>query len=97
MTDPLEVLNWHEERSDDSFKRIPELLYRCPGPLNLSAQQILDWMEEMRPGIEWQEGDDYVLSGVLLTVPEIGRTFGKTLDDAVCLAAAKWKRMNDEI
>lgn len=67
---------------------------RLPAPLNLSGQQVLDWIEEMRAVIEWQDGDDYVLSGVYLTVPEMGRTFGKTLHDAVCLAAAKWKELN---
>ena len=103
MTDPLEVLYWHDmsatkqkERSDESFKALRkfELVERRPAPLNLSAQQVLEWLEEMQPVIEWQEADEYVLAGVYLTVPEINRTFGKTLKDAVCLAAAKWKGEN---
>ncbi len=98
----LEVLYWHDmnaikqpERSDKSFKRKFDLVYKDPAPLNLSAQQIQDWIEEMRPEIKWQSGDEYVLSGVYVTLPEISRTFGKTLKDAVCLAAAKWKGENE--
>lgn len=99
MTDPLEVLNWHEsarERSDESFKALRkfELVERRPAPLNLSAQEIQDWLEEMRPDVRWQHADEYVIDGVYLTVPEIGKTFGKTLEDAVCLAAAKWEQIN---
>ena len=106
MTDPLEVLYWHDmnaikqtERSNESFKarRRSALVERRPAPLNMSAQEMWDWIEEMRPEINWQEADVDVIAGVYLTVPEIGRAFGKTLKDAVCLAAAKWKRINDEI
>ena len=89
MTDPLEVLQWHERRR--------ELVYKSPAPLNMSTQEMWDWLEEMRPVIDWQAGDEYVLSGVRLVCPEISKTFGRTLKDAVCLAAAKWKRINDEI
>lgn len=100
MSDPAEVLQWHDEareRSDASFRRRLNLAYKDPAPLNLSTQEMWDWLEEMQPEIDWQEADEYVLSGVYLTLPEMGRTFGKTLNDAVCLAAAKWKRINNEI
>lgn len=86
------------ERSDAQVKaqsRRFALVEHRPAPLNLSAQQILDWIEEMRPEVKWQEKDVDTISGVYLTVPEIGRTFGKTLEDAVCLAAAKWKEASE--
>ncbi len=98
MTDPLEVLNWHDkERSDRSFKRRPSLVYKDPAPLNMSTQEMWDWLEEMQPALDWQEADVDVIAGVYLTIPEISKTFGRTLKDAVQLAAAKWERFNDGI
>jgi hypothetical protein len=103
MTDPLEVLQWHEserERTDSQViaqGRRFQLVEKRPAPLNMSIQEREDWIEEMRPVIEWQEGDEYTISGVYLTLPEIGRTFAKTLREAVCRAASKWKELNNDI
>lgn len=70
------------------------LVEKRPAPLNLSDKEILDWLNEMRPILEWQNRTDHGLDGVWLDIPEISVTFGRTIEVAVCLAAAKWKESN---
>jgi hypothetical protein len=65
-----------------------------PVPLNMTDKEILDWLDEMQPKVDWEKGNANQISGVFLDVPEIGRTFAKTLREAVCRAEAKWKEVN---
>jgi len=69
-------------------------LERSPAPLNMTDKEILDWLDEMQPKIDWEKGDANHISGVFLEVPEIGRTFAKTVREAICRAEAKWKEEN---
>jgi hypothetical protein len=66
-----------------------------PAPLNMTDKEILDWLDEMQPKVEWEKGDANHISGVFLDVPEIGRTFAKTVREAVCRAGSKWKEANE--
>lgn len=65
-----------------------------PAPLNLTDTEILDWLGEycdqavyIRPTLEY-------LGGFTLYCDEI-KTGGPTLREAVCLAAAKLKEINE--
>jgi hypothetical protein len=100
MTDPLEVLNWHEsarERSDESFKALRkfDLVERRPAPASLTDTEVLDFVEEYCELVSYVRPTPEYRGGYTLDVDGITTTRGDTLREAACLAAAKFKEINE--
>jgi hypothetical protein len=101
MTDPLEVLHWHEssvpvERSDESFKALRkfELVERRPAPASLTDTEVLDFVEEYCELVSYVRPTDQYRGGYTLDVDGITPIRGATLREAVCLAKAKFDEAN---
>jgi hypothetical protein len=100
MTDPLEVLHWHEsarERSDESFKALRkfDLVERRPAPLNLTAQEQLEFLSEYCDGYQHVAATPTTPEVYIIWSDCIQTTRGRTLTEAICQAAAKWKALNE--
>jgi hypothetical protein len=102
MSDPAEVLQWHEEareRSDESFLAIDRkfsLVERRPAPLNLTLAEQMEFLSEYCDGYQHVAKTPLTPAVFILWGEGFQTTRGKTLSDAICLAAARWKEMNDE-
>ena len=67
---------------------------RRPAPLNLSDSEILDWLSEYCDQAVYTRPTQQCRGGFTLYCDEI-RSSAVTLREAVCLAAAKWKEVNE--
>ena len=67
---------------------------RRPAPLDLSDKEILDWLAEYCDQAVYNHPTPHYGGGFTLLCDEI-KTSGPTLREAVCLAAAKWKEVNE--
>lgn len=67
---------------------------RRPAPLNLSDKEILDWLGEYCDQAVYTPPTPHYRGGFTLFCNEI-KTSGATLRETVCLAAAKWKKVNE--
>ena len=67
---------------------------RRAAPLNLSDTEILDWLSEYCDKAIYKRPTPQSLGSFTLYCDEI-RSSASTLREAVCLAAAKWKEVNE--
>lgn len=65
-----------------------------PAPLDLSDTEILDWLSEYCDQAVYTRPTQQCRGGFTLYCDEI-RSSAATLREAVCLAAAKWKEVNE--
>ena len=65
-----------------------------PAPLDLSDTEILDWLSEYCDRAIYNNPTSQSCGGFTLYRDEI-RSNASTLREAVCLAAAKWREVND--
>ena len=65
-----------------------------PAPLDLSDTEILDWLSEYCDQAVYNHPTSQSCGGFTLSCDEI-RSSASTLREAVCLAAAKWREMNN--
>lgn len=65
-----------------------------PAPLNLTDAQILDFMDEYVDQLIYTRPTPNAVGGFTLKVYD-QETTAHTLRDAACLAAAKWKEVNE--
>ncbi|SEK61240.1 hypothetical protein [Nitrosovibrio tenuis] len=67
---------------------------RHPAPLGLTDTEILDWLGEYCDQAIYNRPTPHYRGGFIVYCNEI-KTSGATLREAVCLAAAKWKEVNE--
>jgi hypothetical protein len=67
---------------------------RVPAPLDLSDSEILDWLGEYCGQVVYNRPTLHYQGRFTLYCDEI-RTSGRSLREAVRLAAAKWKEANE--
>lgn len=65
-----------------------------PAPLNLTDTEILDWLNEYCDQAVYNRPTPEYRGGFTLYCYDV-RTNGRTLREAVCLAAARWKEANE--
>jgi hypothetical protein len=96
MTDPLEVLQWHDERSDESFTALRkfDLVEQRPAPASLTDTEVLDFVEEYCELVSYVRPTEQYRGGYKLDVDSITPTRGATLREAACLAKAKFDEAN---
>jgi hypothetical protein len=104
MSDPAEVLQWHEssvpaERSDDSFllgERKFSLVESRPVVRELTDTERFDFLDEECLGISEKEASS-VTPRVVTVTCKYGNITGKGRDwrAAVDMAFAKWKEENE--
>ncbi len=88
MSDPIEHLRWHEWARDAWTEK-------RPAPLDLSDKEVLDWIGEHAEQAVWSPGTDERTGCWNIYCDEFdGPARGKTLREAVKLAAAKLKEIN---
>ncbi len=100
--DALEVMQWHEssvppERSDRSFisRRRFELVEKRPAPLDLTADEQLEFLSEYCAGFQHVAATESRHEQYMVFSDWFETTRARTLSEAICLAAAKWKGMNE--
>lgn len=67
-----------------------------PEPLEMTDTEILDWVSEYCELVSYVRPTEQYRGGFALEAEGISATRGKTLREAVCLAAAKFKEANGE-
>lgn len=65
-----------------------------PAPLELSDVEILDWLNEYCDQAVYNRPTSEYVGGFTLYCDEL-KASGATLREAVCLAAAKWREINE--
>jgi hypothetical protein len=105
MTDPLEAMQWYEQRrrprtddrSDESFKSLRkfDLVERRPAPLNLTPAEQLRFLSEYCSGMQHVEATKDTHEVYIILSDWFETTRARTLSDAICLAAARWKEVNE--
>jgi hypothetical protein len=65
-----------------------------PAPLALSDAEILDWLNEYCDQAVYTRPTSEYRGGFTLYCDDL-KTSGATLREVVCLAAAKWKEVNE--
>lgn len=65
-----------------------------PAPCDLSDTEILDWLSEYCDQAIYNRSTPQSCAGFTLHCDEI-RSSAATLREAACLAAAKWKEVNE--
>jgi hypothetical protein len=100
MTDPLETLHWHEserERTDSQViaqGRRFQLVEKRPAPLDLTEAEQLEFLAEYCSGMQYVAATNDTPQTYIVWSDWFETTRGRTLSDAICLAAAKWKGVN---
>lgn len=101
MTYPADLLDWYDgrvgERSDSqviSENKSFELVEKRPAALNMTDTQILDWLGEYCAGFRYESQCSMLPARYVVQCYGMDDTSGKTLREAVCLAAAKWEEAN---
>lgn len=90
MTDPLEHLRWHEWARDVWTEK-------RPAPLDLTDKEVLDWIGEYAEQVVWSRGTDDRTGFWNVYCDEFDSPVSaRTMREAVKLAAAKLKEINDE-
>lgn len=96
----LETMRCYDEsreRSDSQViaqNRLVELVEHRPAPLNLTDTEILDWLGEYCDGMRHESKCSMLPGRFVIQCYGMDETSGKTLREAVCLAAAKWEKVN---
>lgn len=89
MSDPIEHLRWHEWVAEAWTEKRPV-------PLDLSDKEVLDWIGEYADQVVWNCGTDEHVGCWNVYCDELDRPVnGKTLREAVKLAAAKLREINE--
>jgi hypothetical protein len=86
-----------EERSDESFKTLRkfDLVERRPAPLNLTLAEQMEFLSEYCDGYQHVARTPMTPAVFILWGDGFQTTRGKTLSEAICLAAAKLKEANE--
>ena len=103
MSDPADLLQWHEdriipERRDESFlaqDRKLSIVEKRPVSNNPAATEILDFLGEYCSGFKYKSACSMLPARFVIKCAYMDDTSGKTLRDAVCLAAAKFEEANE--
>jgi hypothetical protein len=102
MTDPLEVLHWHEserERSDSQViaqGRRFQLVEKRPAPLDLTEAEQLEFLSEYCAGYQHVAATKDTAQVYIVWSDWFETTRAKSLSEAICVAAAKWRELNGE-
>ena len=81
----LEAINWYERTA---------MIETDPAPLNLTDTEVTDWQDEYADLVQQVPATKDTHRVFIIECDLITTTRGRTLREAVCLAAAKLKEVN---
>jgi hypothetical protein len=86
------------ERSDSQVlaqNRRFELVEKRLEPLDLTAEEQIEFLSEYCAGFQHIERTEHMPETFIVWSDWFETTRARTLSEAICLAAAKWKEVND--
>lgn len=89
MADPIETYRWHKQFAEAWTEKRPT-------PLDMSDKEVLDWLGEHAGQVVWSRGTDEQVGCWNVYCEELDKPVSaRTMREAVKLAAAKLKEMNE--